>query len=129
MKNILLFLTIFLTSCESEPAFEYYTSPDKISSVTLVRYEGRVYFTKGNYSRREVPQSFIWPISGIDNAYLCYIHWCGEDGIEILSPYGEWLDTEKDSKLKFRKIDDVEANAIRQNKTDKYVYCYGNIAP
>jgi hypothetical protein len=120
---------MYLTSCESQPNFEYYSFPTERDSVTLVRYDGRVYFTRGKYVKQAIPQCFIRPVSGIDNSYLCYIHWCGSEGVEILSPYGEWLDTEKDSLLRFREIDDIELNLIISDRTGKYVRCYGDAYP
>ncbi|GAB4044783.1 hypothetical protein [Spirosoma jeollabukense] len=130
MKKLLIFWSMVgAMGCESEPPFEYFTSPDNGMVITLMRYNKRLYFTNGRYNKNKVPASFISPIHDIDNAYLCYIHWCGEEGAEILSPYGDWLDTEKDPQLKFRKIDANELGSIMKSKTDEYIYCYGNAFP
>lgn len=84
----LLAVCLFI-SCEKQPDFTYYTAPDKQTTITLVRQEGHVYFTPGRYSKQAVPTWFIQPTSGIDHSYLAFIHWCGPNKVEVLSPYGK----------------------------------------
>lgn len=131
MKLLLIIssLCILIFSCNSQTQFEYYYNADKTEVLTIMKYEARVYFIPGYYGHSEPPKSYLTPVSGMDNAYSCYVEWVKSECI-ITTMFGDWQVVGNPQKITLRKVKDtLDYNKITKDKTGRYLSISGNIFP
>lgn len=129
MKPILLLPLFLLFACGSKPQFDYYYSADKTEILTIMKSEGKVYFISGYYNQINPPKSYITIVSGMDNAYSCYLEWHEKICI-INTMFGDWIVVGHSQNITLNKINDnLFYNRVTCDTTGKYIAITGDIFP
>src|SRR5690606_35878513 len=95
--------------------------------ITKVVLDNKVYFVNSYYNKKEEPEAYISPLSGLDNYYVCYLQQNGDE-IYLITNMGEWQVVGEPKN--FTLIEKPENfNEVTADKSGKYKISTGNIRP
>lgn len=126
-----LMLLWLIQGCgDAEETFTYYHFSDNGNEekvITKVVLDDRVYFVNSYYNKKEKPEAYISPLSGLDNYYVCYLHQNGDEA-HLITNMGEWQVVGEPRN--FTLVEKPENfNEVTADKSGKYKLSTGNIKP